>query len=418
MEREKKTKHYALIGYLLLTACCLLNTLPVGAEVLDGTTPPAPSAYVIPDDQALYTTIRVAVRDEAPTGEVIFPSGVTVMTLDTGERIGTYHFVGKNRVTPTASGFMIGNVPFKIYGALFKPSVQQFTINGSTYRGNIGIIRQKDMSLTFVNYIDVDDYLKGVLPREIYADWPPAVLKTQAIAARTYAIFSELSRKLYDYSLKSTVLSQMYGGLTVERDTTTQAVAATRGYVLTHNNTIFPTYFHANCGGHTTRAESVWNVEPHPSLEGVRSRFCIQTKHYQWQATLPLEAIETALNQKGITVTGLSSVSIPERDNSGRAVFFALDTTRGMVMIPANTFRLTVGPEKIRSTKITALVSAGSERARSIHFTGLGWGHGGGMCQWGAKVMAEEGMAYRKIIRFYYPHSVITQLYEKGKSVS
>lgn len=287
-------------------------------------------------------------------------------------------------------------------------------VQGTVYRHAIEIWRETNGKLMLINDIPIEDYLKGVLPSEVNPKWPMESLKAQAIASRTYALFKMIENQTLRYHLSKDVLSQVYGGKGQEHVLSNSAVELTQGQILTHNGKVFPAYFHSTCGGHTTRAEYIWPVEPHPALEGVECNFCWQSKHYRWTAEIPASEIQKKLKARRIPVSGITDLTMEDKDKTGRARFIGVVTAAGMRKIQSNDFRLWIDPMKFKSTWVQSI-----EKKNGIFvFKGRGWGHGVGMCQYGIKQLGEMGYTADKIVSYYYPGSVITQYWiEQPKSI-
>ncbi len=398
-----KTEQNIETKLFFIFLCCFIFTYIRFSFAAEPVQPlePADIAYYFPSDKSIIQTVRIALLEGVREGTLSFDASFNIKTIETQDSLGTFHVHGRNRVVPTKVGFRLGNEQFKIYGALIHPTDDKFTLNGVQYRGDLIVIRGKDMTLLFINYVNIEDYLRGVLPVEVSPHWSPEALKAQAVVSRTYAVFSEVSSLYADYSMKKTVASQLYGGMRAENDVTDKAINDTKGEVLTYKETIFPGYFHANCGGHTTRPDTVWYVKPHPVLRGVASPYCKDTKHYSWSLGISSEGIEEALISRGFAVGSVYDIRAKEKDDSGRITSFEIITSKGTVDIKGNDFRLALGPEKLRSTKIETII----RDRNSFIFEGFGWGHGVGFCQWGAKVMADEGYTYNEILKHYFPSS-------------
>lgn len=125
------------------------------------------------------------------------------------------------------------------------------------YRGEI-VIYNINKRLIVINKLPLEEYLLGVVPAEMPARWNIEAHKAQAVAARSYAIANLGKRRYAGYDLKDTPHDQAYGGASAETAQTSQAVIATRGVVITHNNKIIPAYYHASSGGQTLPAGAVW----------------------------------------------------------------------------------------------------------------------------------------------------------------
>lgn len=128
---------------------------------------------------------------------------------------------------------------------------------GKWYRGFL-IVQNKNKKLTVINDVELEDYLKGVVPSEMPSGWELEALKAQAVAARSYALANLGKRASSGYDLKDTPEDQAYGGASVETPKTNEAVASTSGLVLTYNMKVVPAYYSASAGGQTINASAVW----------------------------------------------------------------------------------------------------------------------------------------------------------------
>lgn len=379
-------------GFLTLSPVCHTEAVEYDVKMLS----PGPSSYMLPADFSQLKKVRVSLLKGVTVANISFTSAVTVRTIETGKVLGTYFLEGSHSVRPTKVGCVIGRTPFKIYGVRISPLDQTFSVNGRMYRGDVVVIRDRDMTLQCINYIDLEDYVKGVLPKEVSPTWPSAALKVQAVVSRTFAVFLELGRQHKDYSLEKTVLSQVYGGKTSEHEVTNAIVEQTAGEILTYDQRVFPAYFHAACGGRTTRAETVWQTQPHPALQGVACPFCKESKYYEWKKHISIAELSDKVHKKNV-----QNIHIAGYDQSARAIAIDITGDDGYAQMQGNAFRLEIGPELIRSTKITCIVKENTD----FVFEGHGWGHGVGLCQWGAKKMADDGCNYEEILRYYFPQT-------------
>lgn len=279
-------------------------------------------------------------------------------------------------------------------------------VNGKEYRHRIEIVRGEKKQFLIVNEIPVDDYLKGVLPWEANPKWKSEALEAQAIISRTYALFNAILRKNEKYDVVSDVKSQVYEGKRLEHPATDKAIEQTRGQVLVTNGKIFPAYFHSTCGGATTRADLAWDVEPNPSLMGVQCGFCAESKHYRWKGTFTVADIQSRLKRKGVKIGPIKNITRDDVDASGRARSFVFDDGKQKVKIHSNDFRMWMDPFRFKSTLMTSIEQEGS----NYLFSGKGWGHGVGLCQYGMKQLAELGYSTKEILQYYYPKSEIKVL--------
>lgn len=127
------------------------------------------------------------------------------------------------------------------------------------YRGALQIVNNGN-SLTIINDIDLENYLKGVVPSEMPSSWNYESHKAQAIAARSYAVSNMGKRGKYGYDLKDSDEDQVYKGASAETKRTNKAVESTRGQVLVYDNKVIRAYYHASAGGETLSAKDVWGM--------------------------------------------------------------------------------------------------------------------------------------------------------------
>jgi stage II sporulation protein D len=315
---------------------------------------------------------------------------------------------GKNLKTTVVShkeGILIAGRDFRINKVLIKinePDI--FIINGRKFRGNLEFIRDKNAKLSVVSHIDLEDYVKGILYHETSHYWPMEALKAQAIASRTYAVYQMQENKSKDYDLTSDIRFQVYGGKTSERYRTNKAVKDTRGIILTYKDKIFPAFFHATCGGHTQDASRLWDIDM-PPLRGVTCNFCKESPHFSWHYVLALNEIKEKLIKAGYKIDALRSIEISGKDSFNRNTDLKLISSLGDIKISAKDFRNLIGSNIIRSTNFKVNIIS-----KDAIFEGFGWGHGVGLCQWGAYFMAKQGYTAKQILRYYYPESDVKTL--------
>lgn len=144
------------------------------------------------------------------------------------------------------------------------------------YKGNLSVSRKRK-GLTVINEIDVENYIKGVVPAEMPPSWNIEAHKAQAIAARSYALANQGKQFKHGYDLKDSDEDQVYHGVSGETKRTNDAVDATRGQVLVHKDKIISAYYHASSGGYTRSAKDVWKMDlpytvPVKSFDGHMSR--------------------------------------------------------------------------------------------------------------------------------------------------
>ncbi len=283
---------------------------------------------------------------------------------------------------------------------------EYLTVNGKRYRGQIDIsVDAEHGGLLVVNYLPLELYLQGVVPREVPAAWPAEALKVQAVAARTFALYKMSGRAKYAYDVDASVNSQVYGGLDSEKKRSNEAVAATRGRVMIYQDKFIAAFYHANCGGATANVRNVWGGEM-AYLGGVSCGFCEEGPHYSWEYSMSQEDLTTRLQKRNSRLGRVKRIEPAKRDHSGRLRTVKITHSLGQEDMKAAAFRMLVGPDKIRSTKFYV-----ENQRAAIQFKGQGWGHGVGLCQEGARGMARSGFTYRDILRHYYPGTELRRVY-------
>jgi stage II sporulation protein D len=273
---------------------------------------------------------------------------------------------------------------------------QWLKLNGTPYRGELRIAKSARGDMDVINILDVEAYLYGVVPKEMSPQWPLEALKAQAIAARTYVLYQKEKSKERDYDVIATTASQVYGGAGAESAISNQAVDETRGMVLLYDGQLALTYFHANSGGMTEEASRVWSADV-PYLKGVRDDYSAKAPGCSWKLSLNVDKIRTALNKKGLDVGRIERLMPVDISPSGRATKIKIFHGGKESVLSGNDFRLKIDPTRVKSTLFT-MTNEGDE----IHLEGRGSGHGVGMSQWGAYIMAREGFSYGDILRHYY----------------
>ncbi len=278
--------------------------------------------------------------------------------------------------------------------------------NLTWYRGDLNVLADETGQLSTINQLDLEDYLRGVLPREIPANWPIAALKAQAVASRTYALYRIAQAENLSYDISADILSQVYGGRSAEHWRTSRAIKSTRGKALVYREELVPAFFHANCGGHTENALFVWNLDS-DVLQGTTCPYCIDRPGYAWKRNFHARAVQDQLNSQGYPIGIIDTIEVIRQSPSGRAVILQIhDTDNATLTIPATEFRTVLGTDVVRSTRFEIMM-----QGYYFDLIGYGWGHGVGMCQQGACGMALEGKNMQEILAFYYSGITLRKMY-------
>jgi stage II sporulation protein D len=267
-----------------------------------------------------------------------------------------------------------------------------FVLGGKRYHGSLEAKRDGGGWL-YINHVSMDEYLTSVVSHEMSPSWHPEALKAQAVVARTYLLLKMKERAKKPYDVDTTTNFQVYGGVKKGDTGARNAVAETHNEVLYHGDKLAQTFFHSSCGGTLASAEEVWGKSV-PYLGVQSSPYCSAAPVYKWSVKIPFSEIGRRL-----AASGVRSVSVAERGPSKRVKTLNIVTARGTKKIRADKFRTALGALKVKSTFFGV-----ARDGNSVVLTGRGFGHGVGMCQWGAKLQADErGTSYRRILDHYFP---------------
>jgi stage II sporulation protein D len=252
-----------------------------------------------------------------------------------------------------------------------------------------------------IETLDIEKYLRGVVPLEAPSGWPAAALQAQAIVARTYALSRRNLTRAYD--VLATDTDQRYGGEAVERPPTNAAVDSTRGLTVRFNSGPASVFYSSCCGGRTADAATLWGRSGLPYLRGVPDDpNCMQSPDYRWRRTVPIERGRTLLGDR---LRGtIMSFDLTDTDVTGRArTVIVRDDGGGTVPLTVDDFRRRFGTDVVRSLWLRHITLDVTQAAPVIVIEGSGRGHGVGLCQWGARGMAAAGADAATILRHFFP---------------
>jgi stage II sporulation protein D len=255
----------------------------------------------------------------------------------------------------------------------------------------------------------LEDYVRGVVAAEGSMESEPEALKALAIASRTYALknLGRHAREGYDFC--TTTHCQRYRAVNLGSpagvsSAVVDAVEATKGEVLRdNNNELADSYFSASCGGATANLATLWGGNAPPYLRGVRDEYCVSEAHHGWTDVISQTRMLQALQTDPRTNVGerLVDVRVLRKDASGRAELISVEGNRRLTLKGWD-FKIIIG----RALGWNLLKSSRFEILRlgsNFVFRGSGFGHGLGLCQEGAHVMAARGASYRQILAKYFP---------------
>lgn len=314
---------------------------------------------------------------------------------------------------------------------------RMLTVNKQQYPGAIRLMARVDAAagrrldrFDVVNYVPIESYLPGVLAKELYPDWHLATYHAQAIAARSYAINKMITEGRYRrYDVESTQASQVYGGHT-RHHFALLATRDTAGLVLAYGGRIVPAYYSSCCGGSPQSASDAFDEVPIAPLEAQpRTAWCSSAKHFNWgpvvrnrqQLTRRIAAWGKVKRHPAGRLRQIRTIRVKAFNAAKRPIRFMIsDADDNDVAISAENLRFACN---FSSKRYNLPAPAKSKIVKSSNFTvkvggdkvifsgGHGFGHGVGMCQFGAQGMARSGHDARRILATFYPGARIDRAY-------
>lgn len=334
-------------------------------------------------------------------------------------------------------------------------------VNTTLYRGSADITSQTN-KLQVVNILDMEDYLKGVVPNEMPSSWPKEALKAQAIAARSYA---EKTKG----TLTTNPNTQVYGGYSSEKAATNQAVDETKGLYVKYNGQVIQAFFHSTSGGKTANVGDVWNSNQSlfPYLASVSDPY-ESSPYSNWSFTFTPTTIlqsfgfsdpstvlyDVSITKKGVNgevgavtvMTSAGEKTIRGNESTIRSLF-PINDSRYYNKLLSNWFTMTVNKDgglyvqtvagktplysldngqQVQTTAgVQSITDAGNVKVQtadgvttipstigtvtSVVVNGKGWGHRIGMSQYGAKSFAERGWTAAQILQYYFKGAVVSK---------
>ncbi len=345
--------------------------------------------------------IRVAVLRNVKAFDLAIRGKYEIINPKTNEVLRQGKRLRMSAIAATPGGIKIADVEYPLDQLRFL-SDKDVTIRignkDKRFRDTMDVMKEKDGRLLVVNTVELENYIRGILYHEVSHRWPLEVFKVQAIAARTYALYRMQRSAKQKYDVTSDIYSQVYGGRNAERYRSNMAVDETIGLVMIYDGKILPAYFHATCAGTTEAAAQLWKMDL-PPLKGIGCEFCKISPHYRWKKNYRSKDIQDKLNQRGYPIGFIQDIKVVERNPSGRVKTLQITARDAQVLkIAGKDFREIVGPNALKSNNYDIVM-------QGYYFDayGRGWGHGVGLCQWGAYGMALQRYNYKHILLYYYP---------------
>ncbi len=252
-------------------------------------------------------------------------SGASLKLYDGGKLVGTY-----------SDGLILTSArPMRLLGT---------ALNGRTsyrYRGGFELSEGVFGGVTAVNNVDIDDYVQGVIPSEVPAEWRMETLKAQAVAARSYALSTDAGGKVFDQYPDTR--SQMYTGVNGEHPRSNQAAKETSGLVALHRGKVATTFFFSTSGGRTENVENVfYGGSPKPYLVSVKDPYDKISPRHTWTMTFSNSRLASKLGGGYVKGT-LRNIKVIKRGVSPRVVKARVVGTHGTTTINGATLRSRLG---------------------------------------------------------------------------
>lgn len=312
-------------------------------------------------------------------------------------------------VGATGGRVTLNGVPFGRTLTLVPERGAVVEVGDRRYRGTLVLEAGEDGRVTASNRVDVEEYVAGVLFAEMPERFDTAAHRAQAVAVRTYA----LARTLEGKTLRDDQGSQVYQGLDRETEEGRRVVLSTRGEVLTWEGRVFPAYFHSTCGGRTSSARDVFGPNaPAPISASVDCGGCDGTRWSRWRRTLRGEDLARLYHGSFGPTLG---ARVERTDPSGRVLSLEIRDAAGEVIDRpvADRFRNDYNRGRpLDESLLSAWFRLRPGGGGATIAEGRGFGHGVGLCQYGADGLADRGADYREILATYYPGARLERAYD------
>jgi stage II sporulation protein D len=327
---------------------------------------------------------------------------------------GILNFRSDKRSFAFKSGFPVVLIP--------KGTSDYFEMEGKRYKGRLYIYKISEDHIAYILRVDLENYLLGVIPAEIPTGNPDylAAIEAQTIAARSYAYYKYVKNKNSLFTLYDDQRDQVLGDMLKANENTRKAIRATRGMILVSaTDKEFVPYYHSTCGGYFYELPD----EKRIVLDGTdpnSEAYCSVSPLYRWHRVMDIRDLIESLekNKKFRADDGFFSnkhvirMSIQVRDSAGRVQKMAIQIDNQTIFLSDYEIRKVFVDSLAKPLPSTWFFLAPfSQDSLKFLIVGSGYGHGKGMCQWGAIGMSLQGFSVLDILNHYYPHAMIRRLY-------
>ena len=383
-----------------------------------------------PDAEALVPAIRIGLLPSAASASISSDRGLIIVDPEEGD-LALVPGGAVVPVTPRGTGLLLeGGGGGLTRGAFTIEPVPDgvLLLEGRAYPGALEVTRT-GASLRVVNRVDLEQYLVGVVAAEMGRRTPQELeaLKAQAIASRTYALRNLGRFADQGFDLAADVSSQVYGDARTADTLVVEAIAATRGEVLEHEGVLIDAFFSSTCGGQSEAGVAAFAgadrayLQAQPDLAPDGTAWCAISPRFtwreQWSGAQLLAILRRTLASEGLPrarATDLRDLRPADRTGSGRLASLELVGSGGRTVVRGQAIRRVLSPEPgawLRSTDFTIRVGRSGSRIERVTVEGRGYGHGVGMCQWGAIGRSRAGQDYVTILMSYFPGTTLRRIY-------
>ncbi len=296
--------------------------------------------------------------------------------------------------------------------SLFSRSQQGHLIyKGKKYNGSF-LISIHNGSLYLMNLISSEDYVSSVLHKEGWPGWPHEFNKVLAICCRTYALEKVIKARTQrkkgsakvPYDIKNSTIHQTYQGIH-NNEKLNQAVVDTAGIIITYQEKPIEAMFDACCGGAIPAKMAGINFMQAPYLARTAvCSYCKKCPNYRWQVVFTSDDLKQAFGQDLSVIKKIKKITILKKDGAGY-VQQLLFSGKHKTIALAGKRAYNALNKKIKSMRFTVQANG-----KDFVFSGQGYGHGLGLCQWGAREMVEKRISYKKVLAFYYPKTTLMRV--------
>jgi len=367
-----------------------------------------------------YSAIRVSMQGVLKSDIIILDSDVILSnenrklaTLQSGGYINCYYKSGEVGIVTDEGEFNA-----KKFSLAPTNQTEVIKINGKRFRGEIQI-SSSGSSIDLINVLNLEDYVKGVLPKEMPIGKGKEnleALKALAICVRTYAIQKINDGKIY-FDIYADTRDQVYGGVDAEQTISNNAVDETKNLILKYDDNTATIFYHSTCGGYTESSQNVFAKSQIPYLISIKDGNgpnCNISPRYEWEEIYSRESIIIRLKDYNLLDNknySLEDINISSRYNSGRVNELEIVITddfdkESIVTIRGNEIRSILRTANNKSILWSTLFDIQLDSDKII-ISGKGFGHGVGLCQWGAISLSKNGRSYSEILELYYPGTEI-----------